>query len=133
MLEKARMMDGERRGHCLIVEADMDALALLDEAGKIGAGLLVVASPCSSVEGVVAEAYEPLRRRGLDGRETVLLVRELWMNLTGSLGPEDWAAALRVLSPRPFLLLRVGHGGVEKLDAVIERLCSTGEVADGHG
>jgi hypothetical protein len=113
VLEKAAALDGARIGRCLAREADVDALALLDEAREHGAGLLVVVSPCRDASGIQVEAYEPLRRRtGLGGRDTVLLVRELWMNLTGSLGPDDWAAALRVLSPRPFMVVRVGPEGL---------------------
>jgi len=125
LIEKAAEMDGARIGRCLVREADVDALALLDEYRDCGARLLVVASPCRGAVDVEAEAYEPLRGAGdrLDGKDTILLVRELWMNLTGSLGPDDWAAALRVLAPDPFLVLRLGQRGVERLEEIVAAIC----------
>jgi hypothetical protein len=113
-------LDGVRVGRCLVREADFDALTLLDEAVELGVSLVVVVTPCSGGGGVVVEAFEPLRPR-LGGRETVALVRELWMNLTGSLGAEEWAAALRVLSPRPFLVVRLGDVG--RLGELLGALC----------
>ncbi len=126
LMELAASMDGEILGRCLVREADVDALALLDEARELGVKHIYVVSPCSRINGIEAEAYEPMggaERAAADGRATVLLVRELWMNLTGSLGPEDWAAALRVLSPRPFLVIRLGEGGFEKLLDAVGALC----------
>jgi len=126
LLEEAARLDGRLLGRCLVREADVDALALLDEARDCGIDRVVVVAPCGSLEEAEAEAYEPMRAArsaAMDGRGAVLLVRELWTNLTGSLGPEDWAAALRILSPRPFLVVRIGRRGAERLGGLVKAIC----------
>ena len=121
--ELARSLEGKREGRCLYIEADMDALALIGEAEEAGAEELVLLGPG---EGPVLEKVEPIDARGMDpGR----VVKELWMNLTGSLGLEDYVAALRILYGRPFYVARCGSGRScqEVLRLVRERFCGAGE------
>jgi len=107
LLEDARRLDGRRTGSCVFLDADMDALALLDEAEKLGAEEIVLVGVDEEAEGrVVVEEVEP--RRVNPEREAQRIVKNLWMNLTGSLGLGDYVEALRILYPRRFTVIRCG-------------------------
>ncbi len=117
LLELAGRLEGRRLGRCVFIEADMDALALLDEAERLGAESIVLVGP-GPWRGL--ERVEPTGGRGLDPQR---LVRELWMNLTGSLGLDDYAAALRILSERPFYVVGCGDSCRGAVARVLEGLC----------
>ena len=101
--------DESRVGGCLVIEADMDALALVERFRESGASELILFGP-RHVEG---------RRRGVYTRRVKAvepsmppdrLVRELWPNLTGSLRLDDYVAALRILLGRGFTVAECEPG-----------------------
>ncbi|KSW11629.1 hypothetical protein CF15_02020 [Pyrodictium occultum] len=100
----------------------MDALALIDEAERRGAGELFLLG-ASHVEGRGAGVYvarvEPRDARALTPQQ---LTRELWMNLTGSLGLDDYAAALSLLWNRPFILVECDPGDAADPEEECRRL-----------
>ncbi|MCE4628526.1 MAG: hypothetical protein F7C34_05215 [Desulfurococcales archaeon] len=103
LIEAAERMDRRRLGKCVVYDADVDALTLLDWAKDEGASTILVVFPSSGMArepGVYhVSDHAPLPERSL---ETSELVRDIWMNLTGSLMPNDYVRALRVLSNIPF-------------------------------
>ena len=123
LLEAARRLDGRRAGSCVFLEADMDALALIDEAERLGAEeLVLVGMDEEAGERVTVETVEP--RRVDPEREAQRIVKDLWMNLTGSLGLGDYVEALRILYPRRFTVVRCGGEACgEPLLGKLRELC----------
>ncbi len=126
VLEHARRLEGRRLGRCVFLEADMDALALLDYLRDLGAEGLVLVGPCGSAgEGVVVEEAVPAK---VD--DPTMVTRELWMNLTGSLGLDDYVAALRILYPGRFLVIRCrGESCGKQLLRRLGELCDADTLA----
>jgi len=114
------MLDGRREGSCVFIEADMDALALLDEAERLGAETIVLVGP-GPWRGV--ERVEPVDGAGMD---PFAVTKELWMNLTGSLGLDDYRAAMRLLSRRPFYVAGCGGDCEAVIEEVRRRFCQGG-------
>ena len=87
----------------MVYDADVNALTLLDWAREEGVSTILVVFPSSGSArepGVYhVSDYSPLPQGSI---ETSELVRDIWMNLTGSLMPDDYIRALRVLSNIPF-------------------------------
>ncbi len=138
ILEDLRRLGDEfELGRCIVVEADMDALALIDKARELGADELVLFGPRSlrgRRSGVHLRHVEP-RRVGATGPETLSLVRELWPNLTGSLRLEDYVAALQLLLGREFTVVECEPGGVGcrgVLEKWLREFCENGAGGSGQ-
>ncbi len=102
---------GEREiGSCVVIECDMDALALLDEATRLGAGEIVLFAPLHR-EGRRRGLYERLVEPANDNPLPSRLAGELWANLTGSLKLVHYEAALRRLYSKPFRVVECEAGG----------------------
>ncbi|MCE4624948.1 MAG: hypothetical protein F7C35_03680 [Desulfurococcales archaeon] len=104
LIRAAEEMDGWRLGRCVVYDADVDALTLLDWAKAEGVdSIWLVFPPCEpggrgdSIR--LLGTYSPRPAGPADARE---LVRDIWMNLTGSLMREDYVRAMRALSRLPF-------------------------------
>jgi hypothetical protein len=113
ILEELMSLGDEFRvGSCVVVEADMDVLALLDKAREHGAERIVLFGP-RHVEGrrrgVYERTVEP--RENPEKMDPMRLVRELWGNLTGSLRLCDYEAAMRILYDKPFTVAECEPGG----------------------
>ncbi len=133
LLEEARRLEERGRlGRCVFIEADMDALALVDEARRLGAEGLLLVGASHSCPGPAGEPVrvEPLNAERMDPRG---LVKELWMNLTGSLGLDDYVAALRILYGKGFwVLCCTGPRECGEAVRAAERLCLEGEESGGN-
>jgi hypothetical protein len=106
-----RLGDDFTVGRCRVVEADMDALALLDKLGDTGAEELVLLGPRHREgrrRGIYLRRVDPAEPSSLSPSQ---LVRELWGNLTGSLRLCDYEAALRILYRKPFTVAECEPGG----------------------
>ncbi|RUM46662.1 MAG: hypothetical protein DSY37_04750 [Hyperthermus sp.] len=103
LIEAAEEFDGVVTGSCIIVDADVDVLTIIDWARDYGVDeIFLVFPPCGRAEGkgvVFLGSYKPVDAVGIDPGD---LVRDIWMNLTGSLSLEDVVSAMRLLSPFPF-------------------------------
>lgn len=120
LLEMVLSLGGEEKrvGECLVFEATMNALALINELDRLGVETLIVLGPLhrkGRKPGVYVSRIEPSR-----GPENpILLVKELWGNLTGSLRLEDYAAALRILYGKAFYVAECepgeGEGGCKSV------------------
>ncbi len=86
---------------CLIVEADMDALALVDTAKSRGIERIVVFGP-RHVPGRRPGVYMAMVEAGEQSLNPDQVVRTLWPNLTGSLRLSDYIDALKLLWGKPF-------------------------------
>ena len=109
--EMLRLGDEFTIGNCVVVEADMDALALLDKARELGAERIILLGPRhreGRSRGVYLRTVEP---RGAPSNPSQL-VRELWGNLTGSLRLCDYEAALSILYDKPFTVAECEPAGV---------------------
>ncbi len=105
LIQAAEKLDGKTIGRCIVVDADVDVLTILDWANEHGAQqVYLVFPPCkpqlqekpgiSYVEG--HPETKPLRE------DPQILVKNIWMNLTGSLARKDVVSAMRTLSHLPF-------------------------------
>ena len=115
-----RLGDEKRIGKCIVLEADMDALALLDELKRLSADTLVVLGPLHREgrrRGVYVSEVKPEKGPENPSR----LVKELWGNLTGSLRLEDYVAALRILYDRVFYVAECEPGEESRCSDVVEK------------
>jgi len=102
LIDVAERLDTKKLGKCIIIEANMNALALLDTAKKhnVEKILLIVGASRSDVQQGIQHYYS-----GKPGQSLVSLNeinRMLWANLTGSLDVDDYINALMILSDRPY-------------------------------
>ena len=104
LVKAGERLDRQKFGRCVVYDADVNVLTLLDWAIDEGVSLILLIFPPFSGrvlrEGVwhVAD-YKPIEQNALDTRD---LVKDIWMNLTGSLMPGDYVRAMRALSRLPF-------------------------------
>lgn len=130
LIDVAEQLDGKKLGNCVIIEANMDALALLDTAKKhnVEKILLIVGTSRSDVQQGIQHYYS-----GKPGQSLVSpneINRMLWANLTGSLDVDDYINALMILSDRPYdvyVCNKWGTSGVncgELAEAFIKEFCT---------
>ncbi len=105
LIKIAEELDERIIGNCIIRDADVDVITLLDWAKDHGVKAVhLVFPPCSSKSrkpGVIlTESHEPSTTIG--AIDPASIVKDLWMNLTGSLNKKDVVSALKVLSTIPF-------------------------------
>lgn len=115
-----RIGDERHLGKCIVIEADMDALALIDEVKRRGADTLVVLGPLHREgrrRGIYVSKIEPSRATENPSR----LVKKLWGNLTGSLRLEDYVTALQILYDKEFYVAECEPGKEEKCSDVVEQ------------
>ncbi|WP_317895232.1 hypothetical protein [Pyrofollis japonicus] len=118
MLEKG---DETRIGNCIVIEADMDALALIDEARRLGASEIVLLGPLhrdNRQRGIYLERVEPNKSAASSPNK---LVKELWGNLTGSLRLDDYVAAMRILYDKPFYVAECDPGDTDECRDLVEQ------------
>jgi len=114
------MGDEKRLGNCIVMEADMDALALIDEARRRGADTLVILGPVHREgrrRGIYVSRVKPSKAEENPSR----LVKKLWGNLTGSLRLEDYVSALQILYDREFYVAECEPGEEERCSDVVEQ------------
>jgi hypothetical protein len=124
------MGDEIKVNNCLIIEADMDALALLDKLRDVGAEKLVLFGPLhreGRKPGVYERNVQP-EKRSVNGKNASDIVKTLWPNLTGSLKLCHYEDALKILSNKPFKIAECEPGGKGCYDIFIrwlESACGT--------
>jgi len=109
-------------GKCLIIDGSMDALSLIDEATSRNIDLVTILGAVHTegrAPGIYTRMIEPRDARKMNPLQ---LTRELWMNLTGSLGLDDYAAALSLLWNRAFILAECEPGDTDDPEGVCKRL-----------
>ncbi len=112
-------------GECRVIEADVDALALIDEARRHGAGELVLVGPRHR-EGRSPGLYERLVTPGPRDRSVEELVLDITASLTGSLKLAHVEAALRALYDKPFRVVECEARGEDcrgLLEEWLRRTC----------
>lgn len=106
----------------MVVDGSMDALSLIDEAVSRGIDQIVVLGAAHAkgrAPGIYTHIIEPRDARSMDPLQ---LTRELWMNLTGSLGLDDYAAALSLLWGRAFILAECDPGDMDNPEEACKKL-----------
>lgn len=105
LIKIAEELDERTIGNCIIRDADVNVITLLDWAKDHGVeSIHLVFPPCSSKNGkrglILTESHEP--STNIEAVDPARIVKDLWMNLTGSLNKEDVVSALKILSQIPF-------------------------------
>ncbi|WP_338250902.1 hypothetical protein [Pyrodictium abyssi] len=111
-----------RIGRCIVIDGSMDALSLVDEASSRGVEDIVILGAIHTDgrgRGMYTRVVEPRDARAMSPQQ---LTKELWMNLTGSLGLDDYAAALSLLWSRAFILAECDPGDSEDPEEACKRL-----------
>lgn len=111
-----------RIGRCIVIDGSMDALSLVDEASSRGTKDIVILGAVhvdGRGVGVYTRVVEPRDATTMNPQQ---LTQELWMNLTGSLGLDDYAAALSLLWSRAFILAECDPGDSEDPEEACKRL-----------
>ncbi len=125
----AERFDGMKLGSCVIVEANMDALALLDTAKKNKARRIVLIAGLSREDMPQGLQHYYTGKPGQERIPLSNINRLLWANLTGSLDVDDYINALRILSDKPYDIYvcnKVRGDGVncaELAEKLIKKLC----------
>ena len=105
LIKIAEELDERTIGECIIRDADVDVITLLDWAKDHGVEAIhLVFPPCSSKSGkpgvILTESHEPSTT--IKAVDPARIVKDLWMNLTGSLNKKAVVSALKVLSQISF-------------------------------
>ena len=111
-----------RIGRCIVIDGSMDALSLIDEASSKGIKDIVIFGAVHSEDrsrGVYTRIVKPRDATAMSPQQ---LTKELWMNLTGSLGLDDYAAALSLLWSRAFILAECDPGDSEDPEEACKKL-----------
>ncbi|MEB3765308.1 MAG: hypothetical protein GSR77_03995 [Desulfurococcales archaeon] len=105
LIKTAEALDGKTIGKCIVRDADVDVLTLLDWAKEHKVkqiDLLFPVTKCHpKAKGVSLIAKYPIQEKtgSVDPND---IVKDIWMNLTGSLQKSHVVSALKVLSHLPF-------------------------------
>jgi len=101
--EIALKLDSSVYGNCLILDATADVLLLLNRIKEVKPSKLVLIT--SGKEGIkehIVKPYSSQEVRKLDD-----IIRRLWPNLTGSLDPNDYIEAMKILYDREFVVVQL--------------------------
>lgn len=117
LVEEALRLHGSRLGSCVVIDGWMDVLALKDELAPHRPSTVYLVFPGEPLEETFMGRYEPGDSKEVPPSE---LVKRIWMNLTGTLDPDHYIEAFRLLGGYPFEAYKVGPDRFYKL---VERLC----------
>ncbi len=124
LAEEARRIHGTRIRECVLADATIDAATLITMRDHYKAEELVLVLASTSCSEDFYFQVEP-RLVEAPPRDPDMIVRTLWPNLTGSLDPNSYIEALRLLYNREFkvYMIRPRNDCKEGIQLVIGREC----------